>query len=361
MRHLSLALCLLALGCAAQEGEPGAEPGAEGEKEEKSKRDIVAQYSYCQEDDCYALLGVKKTSAQPAIKRAYRKLAAEWHPDKNPDPRAKDLFQKYANAYEVLSSPEMRNNYDYLMEHPQEFPMFFMRYSRPTYMPKSDLRFVVALTIMIISAIQYLFQQSQYKTTLSAIKKSPQYQDKLKKYTKEMSEKPSAAAKKSGFRGDAGTTKGKKEQPKAEALEEFKKEAEAKLDAELASEMPSEPKLKDTVAVAFFKSPLTVGYALQFHVGWFVNFKLLGKAYGPEEMEYLTKKAAGISDKDWEDADEKDKEDLIGKELWVAENLEEWETELAKEYGGDGKKSGKEKRMQRQKKKGPIGNVGMLE
>jgi len=362
MRHFSLALCLFALGCAAQEGEPGAEEGADGEKGEKSKRDIVAQYSYCQEDNCYELLGVKKTSAQPAIKRAYRKLAAEWHPDKNPDPRAKTLFQKYANAYEVLSSPEMRSNYDYLNDHPQEFPGFFMRYSKPTYMPKSDLRFVVFLTLVIISAIQFLFKQSQFKTTLSAAKKSPHYQDKLKKYVKELTEKPSAAAKKSGFRGDAGTTKGKKETPKAEVLDECKKEAEAKLDAELMAELPPEPKMMDTIIVDFFKLPLTVGYGLQFHVGWIVNFKLLGKEYGPAEMEYLTKKAVGVTDKDWEEADEKEKKDLLAKELWVAENLEAWNAENDMAYGGgDGKKTGKEKRMQRQKKKGPVGNVGMLE
>ena len=105
MAKLFVLLSLLAIGCRAQE-EAGSKPeeGAEGEK---SKRDIVAQYSYCQEDNCYELLGVTKESKQPAIKRKYRHLAAEWHPDKNPDPRAKEIFQKYANAYEVLSNPEV--------------------------------------------------------------------------------------------------------------------------------------------------------------------------------------------------------------------------------------------------------------
>ena len=75
------------------------------EEKMKKKHDEVASYAYCMEDNCYELLGVKKDAGGLPIKRAYRKLASEWHPDKNPDPRAKSLFQKYANAYEVLSSP----------------------------------------------------------------------------------------------------------------------------------------------------------------------------------------------------------------------------------------------------------------
>ena len=76
------------------------------EEKMKKKHDEVASHPYCMEDNCYELLGVKKDAGGLPIKRAYRKLASEWHPDKNPDPRAKTLFQKYANAYEVLSSPQ---------------------------------------------------------------------------------------------------------------------------------------------------------------------------------------------------------------------------------------------------------------
>ena len=92
---------LLALAWAQDE-----EPLTDEEKMKK-KHDEVASYPYCMEDNCYELLGVKKDAGGLPIKRAYRKLASEWHPDKNPDPRAKTLFQKYANAYEVLSSPQV--------------------------------------------------------------------------------------------------------------------------------------------------------------------------------------------------------------------------------------------------------------
>ena len=52
--------------------------------------------------DYYAVLGVTKTASLKDIKSAYRKLALEWHPDKNTAPEASENFRKVAEAYEVL-------------------------------------------------------------------------------------------------------------------------------------------------------------------------------------------------------------------------------------------------------------------
>jgi len=62
--------------------------------------------------DYYALLGVARDSGPDEIKRAYRKLARELHPDVNPDPAAVDRFKEVTAAYEVLSDPEKRQMYD---------------------------------------------------------------------------------------------------------------------------------------------------------------------------------------------------------------------------------------------------------
>jgi len=95
-----LLLLALYLSCAAAQDEEAGEDGG-FKSENAQRRDEASKYVYCMEDNCYELLGVKRTSVAFAIKRAYRKFAAEWHPDKNPDPRAKEIFQKYTNAYEV--------------------------------------------------------------------------------------------------------------------------------------------------------------------------------------------------------------------------------------------------------------------
>lgn len=63
-------------------------------------------------DDFYTVLGVSRTAEPAEIKRAYRKLAAKYHPDVNKDPAAEDRFKAVSEAYDVLSDPETRQRYD---------------------------------------------------------------------------------------------------------------------------------------------------------------------------------------------------------------------------------------------------------
>ncbi|MBC7922631.1 MAG: molecular chaperone DnaJ [Ferruginibacter sp.] len=63
--------------------------------------------------DYYEILGVDRSASAEEIKKAYRKIAIKFHPDKNPDdPTAEDKFKEAAEAYEMLSNPEKRQRYD---------------------------------------------------------------------------------------------------------------------------------------------------------------------------------------------------------------------------------------------------------
>jgi curved DNA-binding protein len=64
--------------------------------------------------DYYDVLGVPRDAGQDEIRRAYRKLAREYHPDLNADPEAEDRFKELGEAYEVLSDPDKRGRYDRL-------------------------------------------------------------------------------------------------------------------------------------------------------------------------------------------------------------------------------------------------------
>src|SRR6188472_1267889 len=65
------------------------------------------------EKDYYAILGVPKNATQAEIKKAYRKLAQQHHPDANAgDPNAEERFKEISAAYDVIGDEEKRTSYD---------------------------------------------------------------------------------------------------------------------------------------------------------------------------------------------------------------------------------------------------------
>jgi molecular chaperone DnaJ len=62
--------------------------------------------------DLYEILGVDRTASEDDIRKAYRRLAREHHPDVSGDPAAEERFKEVAGAYEILSDPDKRARYD---------------------------------------------------------------------------------------------------------------------------------------------------------------------------------------------------------------------------------------------------------
>src|SRR5689334_24141666 len=70
-----------------------------------------------QNKDFYAVLGVSASASQDEIKKQYRKLAARYHPDKNPnDAKAADRFKEISEAYQVLGDADKRKQYDQMRQ-----------------------------------------------------------------------------------------------------------------------------------------------------------------------------------------------------------------------------------------------------
>ena len=68
--------------------------------------------------DYYEILGVQKGATEDDLKKAYRKLAMKYHPDRNSDdPNASEKFKEASEAYEVLSDTSKRSAYDLSLIH----------------------------------------------------------------------------------------------------------------------------------------------------------------------------------------------------------------------------------------------------
>jgi hypothetical protein len=201
-------------------------------------------------------------------------------------------------------------------------------------MPKSDLRFVMLLTVLILSAMQFYFLKSRYEIQIKEIKRSSQYQAELKKLME------SGLKKSSG-----GSAKGKS--AKGDKAEEAKLQAEATLLEEIAKEC-KEPQYQDTLAWKLFVLPLDFYYNGQANLSWFLRYTLLRGEYDSEAQAYLTCKALGMDDAEWKQYSEAEQTQLTELALWDKANL------LAYEEGEGNQtvvKGAKQKREERQAKR----------
>lgn len=126
----------------------------------------VRSEMYCGTLNCYEVLGVERGEEVTAIKKAYRKLSLQWHPDKNQDNKdeATAKFLQIATAYETLSDDSVRSAYDYYLDHPEEQMYNTMRYYKAVYQPKTPLWAVVVGLAVVISGLQYMHFRERSKS-----------------------------------------------------------------------------------------------------------------------------------------------------------------------------------------------------
>nr|ACU24633.1 unknown [Glycine max] len=267
---------------------------------------------YCDEDDCYDLLGVSQSANASEIKKAYYKLSLKYHPDKNPDPESRKLFVKVANAYEILKDEATREQYDYAIAHPEEVFYNTARYYRAYYGHKTDPRAVLVGLLLILSGFQYLNQSTRYNQAVAMVKKTPAYKNKLRALELERS---------------GGVTNKKKSQKNMDKKTE--EDLSKELDLQITgAEMASVWKL---LGVRFVLLPYTLGELLLWTACWSWRYKVKKYPYSWEDASYLTQRSLSIPLDRWRNIDEATKEGLVLRRLWEKSNLESYVAEMRKE------------------------------
>ncbi|CAI9624417.1 unnamed protein product [Staurois parvus] len=110
---------------------------------------------YCGQEVCYDVLGVDRESSKVEIARAYRQLARKYHPDRyrtnEEKENAHNKFLLVATAYETLKDEETRKDYDYMLDHPEEYYRHYYHYYSRRLAPKVDVRIVILVTVCVSS------------------------------------------------------------------------------------------------------------------------------------------------------------------------------------------------------------------
>ncbi|KAG8045137.1 hypothetical protein GUJ93_ZPchr0008g13998 [Zizania palustris] len=272
----------------------------------------VSNAIYCDEVDCYDLLGVKQDANASEIRKAYYKLSLEHHPDKNPDPESRKLFIKIANAYEILKDESTREQYDYAIAHPEEVFYNTAQYYRAYYGHKTDPRAVLIGLLLIVSAFQYINQLTRYSQAIESVKQTPAYRNRLKALEFERTG------------GLSSKKKGHKQMDK-------KVEEELSNEVELQIQGVEKPSLWSLYGVQFILLPYSIGKVLSWEICWFWRYHVKKLPYAWEDACYLTRKSLKIHANTWQNIDDYRKEDLVMKRLWDKSNMERHIAEMRKE------------------------------
>merc|ERR1712176_1225548 len=125
---------------------------------------------FCGVPDCYTELGLFPNATKAQIRRAYRSLSLEFHPDKNPgDQRALRKFNRVARANEVLTDDEQRKKLDYYTENPSEYWSLYGTFVDFSYAPKTSLKGVLFILLVFAALVQPALQYSKYQEYTKAL------------------------------------------------------------------------------------------------------------------------------------------------------------------------------------------------
>ncbi|XP_059166531.1 dnaJ homolog subfamily C member 25 homolog [Physella acuta] len=303
---------------------------------------------YCGEENCYDVLDVNRDATKIEITKAYRKLAKKWHPDMHRTESDKEaasvMFLKIANAYEILRDEEQRTDYDYMLDNPDEYYSHYYRYYRRRVAPKVDVRIVIAVTITVISIIQYYGAWNNYTTALNYLCKDQKYRIRAVEIAKS--------------EGLLNNSKKKNKRSKEEIKEEeemtIRKIIEEKMDIRGGY---SKPKVTDVLWIQLFLLPYHIAMYIAWWLRWIWKFNIKGDELGKDEQLYLIRKHLGFSQTQFDGVEDRDIEDYLRQQLWIKENFVKWKELKEEEMKTKLAESARYKMYRRYMKKGGAGQM----
>nr|BAM18709.1 DNA-J protein [Papilio xuthus] len=225
---------------------------------------------------------------------------------------AEEKFKEIATAYEILRDDEERSDYDYMLDNPQEYYAHYYRYYRRRMAPKVDVRIVIAVTISVISVIQYYSAWSKYDTAIKYFMTVPKYRNRALEIAK-------AESKEAQLKGKANR-KSKAEQ-KMEQDRVIRRVIEENLDIRGAY---AKPQVVDILWIQLILLPYTITYYAYWYLRWFWKFTIMKQPYGEEEKLYLIRKYMKLGQHQFNALEDEERQQFLDEELWIKDNFLVW-------------------------------------
>ncbi|CAN8004045.1 unnamed protein product [Ixodes hexagonus] len=270
---------------------------------------------YCGQESCYDVLGISRDTSKAEMARAYRQLARKHHPDMHRTQEAKakaaERFTLIATAYEILKDDESRRDYDDMLDNPEAVYRHYYRYYRKRMAPRVDVRLVLAVTITVISVVQYYGAWHRYRTAIDHLVTVPKYRLRAVEI-----------ARAEGFYNSSRKRdRRRKEELRDEEESVLKRILEEQVDIRGGYGRPS---LRQVLWVQLAMLPLTLGQAAWWQARWLVKFTLGGQELGPREREYLVRRNLGLSQGQWDALDDGERLGYLKEQLWIKDKFTVW-------------------------------------
>ncbi|KAF7244645.1 hypothetical protein EYD10_09232 [Varanus komodoensis] len=291
---------------------------------------------YCGKLVCYDVLGVSRDASKAEIARAYRQLALRYHPDRQrePDPDgrgvegAQEKFLLIATAYETLKDEETRKDYDYMLDHPEEYYSHYYHYYSRRLAPKVDVRIVILVTVCAISVFQFFSWWSSYNEAINYLATVPKYRIQATEIARQQGLLNRAKEK--------GKNRRSKEEIRKEEEEIIKGVIKNKIDIKGGYQ---KPQIYDILLFQIILAPLYLCKYIAWYCWWIYSFNIKGQEYGEEEKLYIIRKYMKMSQSQFDTLEDQQKETFLERQLWIKENYEvykqEQEEELKKKMAMD--------------------------
>jgi len=294
------------------------------------------QAMYCGAKDCYDLLGVTRASDVAEIKKNFRRLSLQWHPDRNSDSEAPQRFREIAKAYSVLSSPETRSAYNYYLDDPESVLSLYYGF-RAVYPAQTNPVLVFVVVLLVLSFLQYVNSSWAFERYRHAITRS----DKFKK------------AVECQIWDTFGDSFNKMA---ASGQDEARKAAEVQVlrdRVQIDGITPRVVEWRELLAIQVILLPYHFSAWILWQIRWFIRHTVLRQSYGADEEEHLTRRSLGYNTAKWNRLGDTKKAELIGRKLWIRDNLLAYEKEEQERQRETRNSSAKYKQWKRWKKKNP--------